>query len=421
MNLVILSVEHDRQGLPEVQRISQHADRLAACVEVVPGVEGVLSLVTCNRVELLIDAPEVPESHLRLRLARELTAQPRWTVYQDGEALEHLFRVACGLASMVVGEREIAGQLRRALQTATETGRASGPLIQVVNAALRTARRVGAQTSLHDSGRSVASVGLDQTGIGDWSGQRVLLVGTGSFAGAVVATLRARGVTQIVVHSASGKGEGFAVRHQLPLAADLAQGLRDSTLVVTCRGSQQPVIRPEHLAQTPVRVLLDLSLSPDVDPAVAELPGITLLDLAAVRAAIRPTWAADTAQAERLVREGIAEASGRLASRAVDPAVASLRQAVLALVDEEVRRLPQGRPLTTDDCAQALRRLANRFLHTPSARAREAALEGRVDDYLAALEEVYGPCPGQPRNEDRRCPVTGLSLADLRPQAVEHP
>lgn len=378
-----------------------------------------ISLVTCNRVELLVDAPEVPESHLRLRLARRLAAQPQWTVHQDGAALEHLFRVASGLSSMVVGEREVAGQLRRALQAATDAGRASGLLIQVVSAALRTARRIGAQTSLQDSGRSVATVGLDQTGITDWPGQRVLLVGTGSFAGAVVAALRARGATQIQVHSVSGKGEDFAERHRMPLATDLVEGLRQSTLVVACRGSQQPVIHPEHLAQTPVRVLLDLALRPDIDPAVADLPGVTLLDLAAVRAAVSPLWAHDTADAERLVREGIAEASARLASRTVDPAVAALRQAVMGLVEEEVARLPQGRPLTGDDCARALRRLANRFLHTPSVRARDAVVAGRAEDYLAALQELYGVAsPGQDRHE-RRCPVTGLSLDDLSPQAVE--
>ena len=103
-------------------------------------------------------------------------------------------------------------------------------------------------------------------------------------------------------------------------------------------------------------------------------------------------------------------------SRAADPAVASLRESVLAIVDEEIARLPQGRTLTVEDCAQALRRLATRFLHTPSARARDAAMEGRIEDYLAAIEELYGIDMSleNPAAEERRCPMTGLSFADLQ-------
>ena len=154
---------------------------------------------------------------------------------------------------------------------------------------------------------------------------------------------------------------------------------------------------------------------------MAALPGVTLLDLAAIQAAISPTWAADSAHAERVVAEGVHEISDRLASRAADPAVASLRAAMLRIVDEEVARLPQGRALTVDDCALALRRLTTKLLHTPSTRARDAAAEGRIADYLAAMEEIYGI---EPQHEcdvqsHRRCPVTGLSLADLATEPME--
>lgn len=415
MNFRILSVEHDRQGLSEVQRVSQHADRLSSCLTAIPGVDGVITLSTCNRVEFLLDAASVSESHLRLRLARELAPTAHWNVYENDEALDHLFRVASGLNSMVVGEREIAGQLRRALKVAAAEGRASGNLTQVASAALHTARRVGSETRLQESGRSVVSVGLDMTGISDWPSQRVLLVGTGSFAGAVVAALQQRGVSEILVHSVSGRAHDFAAARGLGAVDDLCDGIARSTMVIACRGMGSPIIHPEHLAGTPVSVVLDLALSPDVDPGVARLEGVTLLDLAAIQGAISPAWAADTAHAEQLVRLAVAETAARLASRAADPAVASLRESVLAIVDEEVARLPQGRALTVEDCAQALRRLATRFLHTPSARARDAAMAGRIDDYLAAVEELYGIDMSLDRTHqgESRCPMTGLSFADL--------
>ena len=421
MNLRILSVTHDLHGLTEVQRVSQHADTLSASLRNTAGVEGLVTLATCNRLEFIIDSPKVPEAHLRLRLARELDAQPEWAVYEGEEALTHLFRVASGLESMVVGEREITGQLRRALKAAQKTDDASGILTSVINAALHTSRRVSAETRLQESGRSVVSVGLDMTGITDWEEQRVLLVGTGSYAGAVVSALRQRGAGAILVHSASGRAAGFAARHSIAPATDLNSALEKATLVVTCRGSATPVVTTAHLRDTAPTVLLDLSLQPDVDPAVAALPGITLLDLAAIQAAISPTWAADSAHAERIVAEGVSDISGRLASRAADPAVASLRATMLRIVDEEVARLPQGRALTVEDCALALRRLTTKLLHTPSTRARDAAAEGRIADYLAAMEELYGI---ETRHEvdmssHRRCPVTGLSFADLAAEPTE--
>ena len=421
MNLRILSVTHDLHGLTEVQRVSQHADTLSASLRNTAGVEGLVTLATCNRLEFIIDSPKVPEAHLRLRLARELDAQPEWAVYEGEEALTHLFRVASGLESMVVGEREITGQLRRALKAAQKTDDASGILTSVINAALHTSRRVSAETRLQKSGRSVVSVGLDMTGITDWEEQRVLLVGTGSYAGAVVSALRQRGAGAILVHSTSGRAAGFAARHSIAPATDLNSALEKATLVLTCRGSATPVVTTAHLRDTAPTVLLDLSLQPDVDPAVAALPGITLLDLAAIQAAISPTWAADSAHAERIVAEGVSDISGRLASRAADPAVASLRATMLRIVDEEVARLPQGRALTVEDCALALRRLTTKLLHTPSTRARDAAAEGRIADYLAAMEELYGI---ETRHEvdmssHRRCPVTGLSFADLAAEPTE--
>lgn len=421
MNLRILSVTHDLHGLTEVQRVSQHTDTLSASLRSTAGVEGLVTLATCNRLEFMIDSPKVPESHLRLRLARELDSQPDWVVHECEDALTHLFRVASGLESMVVGEREITGQLRRALKAAQASGDASGTLTSVINAALHTSRRVSAETRLQESGRSVVSVGLDMTGITDWENQRVLLVGTGSYAGAVVAALRQRGAGTIFVHSSSGRAIGFAERHAITPALDLDSALGRATLVVTCRGSATPVVTTANLKDATPTVLLDLSLQPDVDPAVASLPGITLLDLTAIQAAISPTWAADSAHAERIVAEGVHEISDRLASRAADPAVASLRAAMLRIVDEEVARLPQGRALTVEDCALALRHLTTKLLHTPSIRARDAAAEGRIADYLAAMEELYGIeiQPDFDVQSHRRCPVTGLSFADLATEPTE--
>lgn len=117
-----------------------------------------------------------------------------------------------------------------------------------------------------------------------------------------------------------------------------------------------------------------------------------------------------------MVNEGIAETLTKLRARVVDPAVVGLREAVMGLVDDEVARLPQ-RTLTHEDTALALRRLATRLLHIPSTRAKLAAENGRTDEYLNAMAELYGigETPGIDANtlEDDSCPVTNLALTDL--------
>lgn len=417
VNLRILSVQHRHHGLVEVERIVDSAEEIAARLRGVPGVEAVLPLTTCNRVEFIVDAPGGTSEELVEAIADELDLPPAWDRYDADEAMQHLFRVCAGLESMVVGEREIAGQVRRALGEAQDAGLASPDLTLIVDEALRASRRVARETSLADAGRSVVSVALDLLGDQDFAAMRVLLVGTGAFAGASVAALRARGVTDIRVHSASGRGDSFALSHRLGLAQDLADALRDVDVVVACRGTGVPAITGTDVAPDARLRILDLSLHSDVAPSVADLPGVEVISLATLQQTLSPSLSPDTTLAERIVAEGAGELRAKLHRRVLDPAVVSLRETVLELVNDEVERLPAGRPLSHDDAARALRRLATRLLHVPSTRAKLAAAAGRTDEYLSAMAELYG-IGGTDESLDRaECPVTGLgvdALADDR-------
>ncbi len=422
VNLRIFSIQHDHHGLAEVARASDTAPRIAAELRGARDVKGVVLLRTCNRVELLVDAPDLSTAHAQLRLARLGPVPIAWDVLEGEEALTHVFRVAAGLESMVVGEREIAGQLRRALNDAQDTGLASPVLTTLVEEALRTSRRIARETSLHAAGRSVVSEGLDMLGPLEWSRQRVLIVGTGSFAGAVISAARSRGAHHLSVHSTSGRGQAFAESHQLMPVDDLPGAVHHADVIITCRGKGGHTITADMLAcRRPVAVV-DLSLSRDVAPDVSELPHVTAIDLARIQRDVAPRWNDDAELAARLVTEGVEAVLAKLRTRLVDPAVVELRQAVLELVSDEVTRLPQGRALDRDECAHALRRLATRLLHTPSMRAKEAAEAGRTDEYLNALYEVCGitavvpPIGLNPDElETQHCPVTGLSLGDLNP------
>lgn len=408
----VYSIKHDRQGLAEVERASAQVAGLTERVLAKPGVRGAVVMATCNRVEVLAD---VDGPHLRPLLDDHFDADLGWDLSIGEPALRHVFEVAAGLDSMVVGEREIAGQLRRALTEAQREGRASLTLSVALEEALKTSRQIANQTSLDATGRSIVTEGLALLGPLEWAEAQVLLVGTGSYAGAVVAQLRRRGARAVSVHSGSGRAEAFASSHGIAVAPDLGQALRAADVVVTCRG-RGAVVFPEQV--TPGTRLLDLSLVRDVDRGVAAMADVTVVDLTVIQRSISPALRYDDSAARQLIEAGMGRTLAKLRGRVVDPAVTQLRETVLAMVDDEVSRLP-NRDLTTEDAAQALRRLATRLLHLPSSRAREAAEAGRADQYLVALQELYGIEHGpQPDELDAgRCPVTGFTVDDLNTPA----
>lgn len=417
MTLHVFSLQHDRQGLSEVERIASDIDEAVAELRKSSAVAGSVVLNTCNRVEVLLDTDESASAELRTVLNAQFDTPPAWDLYLGEAALGHLFRVAAGLESMVVGEREIAGQLKRALNDAREAGESTHVLNIAIDDALRTSRRISHETALEGAGRSVVSEGLDLLDVDDWSNLSVLIVGTGAYAGAVVAALRRRGVKRIAVHSASGRGERFAESHDVTHQPDLAAGVDAAYLIVTCRGRGIHVITPQVLTEVSgPKIFLDLSLARDVDPEVGQREQTQLIDLARIQEALGNAIDEDTRRARAIVNEGIADTLTKLRVRAVDPAVVGLRESVMALVDDEVARLPK-RELTHEDAARALRRLATRLLHVPSTRARLAVEQGRTAEYLSAMEHLYGigerPAIDADTLEEDVCPVTHLGVSDL--------
>lgn len=407
MVMRVFSVHHGRHPLLEIERISGQVGGLGSALMAYPSVSGVAVLSTCNRVELLIDSSNGADELLEL-VNSHFEQAPAWDWYVGEAAMEHITRVAAGLESMVVGEREIAGQVRRALREAQDAGTMSATLTMVMEEALKTSREVANLTTLEGTGRSVVTHGLALLGYRDWQDAQVLIVGTGSYAGAVVAELRRLGARNIQVHSVSGRGSEFAASHDITEATDFQTAVRDAELIITCRG-QGALITPEmvHAGQH----LLDLSLVRDVEPAVAEVPGVTVVDLSVIQASLAERIEIDTAAAEALVEQGVHRSVTKLRARIVDPAVTRLRTTTMQLVDEELERLPD-RELTRDDVARALRHLATRLLHVPSARARQAAEEGRTEEYLGALREIYGVDDViDPDPAICRCPVTGATLS----------
>lgn len=350
------------------------------------------------------------------------------SAWSGPDAVAELFATAAGLESMVVGEREIAGQLRRAATVARAEGTLTAELDRALSHASAASRRVAGSTRLAGTGRSVVAVGLDLAArrLPPLGSCRVLLVGTGAYAGATVTALHERGARDIGVYSRTDRARAFAAGRGLRAVSDaeLPGALALADLVITCRGLGAPVLTRELVApalrlrrraepgppDSPAEpgprvegrggraepaegplVVLDLALRRDVEESVGRLPGVVLIDLAAVQRAVPEAEAAQVRAARDIVaREAEAFDRAGLARR-MDPLICALRERVEALVEDELARLrPRDGMVDVEDAARALRHLAARILHHPTVAAHRAGREGREGEYLAALELVLG-------------------------------
>lgn len=419
--LLCVSASHKTASFDLLERLSRTPDDVApTLVSMAPVVQGAVVLATCNRFEAYIEIDEPVTAAGAIGVEAVLEAveattgvaakdlEGAYAVHSGRRVAEHLFSVAAGLESVVSGEGEIAGQVRRALKTARTDGTTSPELERLFQRASQAQRKVKNVTALGRAGRSLVRLALElaDSRIADWSAERVLLVGTGAYAAVTLATLRERGAVNVSVFSPSGREAAFAAKHGIrPITADeYAYTASRSSLLITCTTATEPVLGPEHLsaplgiapAGCPVgdhnRLIIDLGMPRNVDPAVAHLAATALLDLETIRlhAPLEELQATDAARS--VVRDAADTFHVVGARQSVTPSIVALRTHIFGLLENEIGRA-RARGDEDGRIEQSLRHLAGVLLHAPTTRAHELAATGRADDFAAALETLYGIAP----------------------------
>ncbi|MBO3086122.1 glutamyl-tRNA reductase [Cellulomonas fengjieae] len=406
MVLLSLAASHHDLDLDVLERLSTDVHAVASeLVASAASVSGAVVLATCNRFELYLEVDDAAHTPAAIAAAAHAVAgRSGYTVDQVSshlrvstgtDAAVHLFSVASGLDSMVVGEREIAGQVRRALSTARRDQTTTSALESLFQAASRVSRLVESRTGLGATGRSVVGVALDiaEQHLPDWRDVRCVLIGTGSYAGASLAALKARGAGDVRVYSTSGRAGAFAAARgvrSLPASADLAAEVAEVDLVVACSGAAGAVLGVDALAaartgsSAPLTVV-DLALRHDVDPGVRTLPGVRLVSLHTV-AEHAPAEHAAVQTARTVVLEAAEAYEADRRVRDWNPAVVAERTRVLGGLEAALSGLPAE--LRDERTERALRRRTRAALHAPTVRAREAARAGDAARYAAALAEL---------------------------------
>jgi glutamyl-tRNA reductase len=419
MSLLVVGLSHRTAPVSVLERASISADdlpKLLGELHADDAISEVLALSTCNRVEMYADVarfhPAVAE------ITRVLARHAGLSMTELGDhlyvhfaeaAAEHIFSVASGLNSMVVGESQILGQLRSAYALATDAATVGTVLHEVAQTALRVGKRVHTETGIDRAGASVVSVALDHASraLGSLDGRSAVIVGAGSMGALSGATLRRRGVTDLVVANRSAdRGARLAASLDARAVglAEVADEIAAADLLVSSTGATGLVIELSAVGDRAARplVVLDVALPRDVDPAVAGLPGVTYVDLDSLRADGAMVSDAEVAAAAALVTDELAAYLAQQQALAVAPTVTALRARAGQVVDAELARLdarmPGLDPVARAEVADAVRRAVEKVLHAPTVRVKELASTPGGNQYASALRELFDLDPARPES-----------------------
>jgi glutamyl-tRNA reductase len=433
--LLALGASHKTAALALRERIAltdNAAEPLLHELTAHPAIGEAVALSTCNRTELylLVTDPVEAESAVLALLARRAGIRP--TELLDGiyalrncDAARHLYRVASGLESMIVGEAEVQGQVKRAYEAAL-AARTTGPMTnKLFRAALETGKRVRTETAISSGRASVASVAVDaaRDALGDLTARHVLLIGAGETAELTARALHDHGVTTMFIANRR-RERAIALAQQFGGASGsfdaLPAELARADIVISSTSSPHALLGAEELAvvnrgrQGRPLLLVDLAVPRDIDPACAELPGVTLLDIDGLQAQVRrhiSVRKAEARRAEGIVEEEIQGFAGWLGSLEVMPTVTALR----AHADDIVARVlaeNDGRWETLSERdrkrVEALARaVANRLLHEPTLRVKGLDASHR-HARLQLLRELFGLEDAAPETAEQPAEVRTL-------------
>ncbi|MHA7984673.1 glutamyl-tRNA reductase [Rathayibacter sp. CAU 1779] len=408
--LLCFTASHRTADFELLERLERHAGDVDAALRArTDAFAGSVVLATCNRFEAYLevtDATAADAAALALAAVSDATGvapdelRASTAVVHHRAVADHLFSVASGLESLVVGEGEIAGQVRRALENARHHGSATRELERLFQNASRVSRDVKNGTKVGSAGRSIVRLALElaESRIADWSSARILLVGTGNYAAASLKALRDRGAEDVRVWSRTGRAQAFALKHGIAAVGreGLVEAVAASDLVVTCSVAPTVLLdrdlveKASHLPDAVVhRLIVDLGLPRNVDRDVAWVSGTELLDLETIglHAPLEDFTATDRARG--IVSDAAAEFAAKGDEFAAEPAIVALRSHVFALLDAEIERAKRrGDP--DGQAEAALRHLVGVLLHTPSSRARELARDGDAESFIAGVNAVFG-------------------------------
>ncbi len=413
MPLKILGLNHNTAPVEVREQVVFAGDELPNALKDVQGIEGVeeaVLLSTCNRTEFYIVADDAGSDRLQAWLtdSRGLGDAVKKSLFrkQDDDAIRHLFRVACGLDSMVLGEPQILGQLKDAYREAQSTGSAGSALTQVFQHCFSAAKKVRTDTEIGSSPVSVAyaAVDLAKQFFAGFEKHTALLIGAGVTIELVARHLRSKNIGRLFVANRSLE-RARALAHEfdgyaLPLS-ELGGTLPEADIVITSTASPEPILtRADMKSAVKARkrrpiVAVDIAVPRDIEPAVSKLDDVylfTIDDLDNMITESIGNRAQAAIDADRILSDELARYLSVQRAKQVAPIITSLRDHAESIREEVMlqarRRLAQG--VSEGEIVEyATAAVMKKLLHNPSVRLREAA-ESSDQTLIESAQVLFG-------------------------------
>lgn len=416
MSIVVIGVNHRTSPVELLEKLTITESSVPTALNKLNSLSDIREAVvlsTCNRTEVYAVVERFHNAYTDITnflcevsgLPEDQIAPHMYSQHED-DAVVHLFEVAAGLDSAVLGETEIVGQVRSAWETAMDEGSSRSTLNLLFRYALEVGKRARTETGISRSTASVshAAVEMAEDILGSLSGKRVLVVGAGEMGEGVATALSREGATQItVINRTASRGEALAekVGARVSNFAHLETEISSADVIVACTGSGNPVITHELVSNARAGIdapilIVDIALPRDVEASVNDILGVTLRDLDHLS-----EWAqrgleqraSEVTQVRDIITQEVERFDNDQTQRQAAPLVAQLREVVERIRLAELERYGAKISEMTDEQREVVdsvtKAIVAKFLHSPSVNLREAAGTPQGERLAAAVRDLF--------------------------------
>jgi len=389
------------------------------------GIGGAVILSTCNRTEIYAVTGDMEQGLENIKeflagksgIARDSLCNYLYD-YRDHDAVHHLFQVAAGLDSMLLGETQILGQVRAAYELALNSGNTDRILNTLFQQAIRTGKRARAETGIdqHAVSISYAAVELARHIFKDLRGRSVLVIGAGKMSELTTKHLVANGVSGVIVSNRSydravllaSQFNGIAVKFD-----DLFKYMEGADIVISCTAASHYVVHQEQVAEFMARnpekklMMIDIAVPRDIEPDVREIPGVTVYDVDALQDVVDNNFdkrKRSAIMAEAIIEEDTREFIKWLKTQFVIPVIAELKNKGEEIKQKELRRAYNRLGELSKHDRKVISSLANsivnQLLHDPVTRLKSYAITEKGRLYTEALQNLFNLHTGDEKKEE---------------------
>jgi glutamyl-tRNA reductase len=428
MQLLLIGVSHRSTPVELRERLdfsTRGLDRALAALASSGAHDEAAIVSTCNRVELYVGCKDI--SGARAAIERFISDYhgvpsselvPHLYTKVGPDAVQHLFRVAAGLDSLVVGEPQVLGQVKDAFNVASQMGSTGALLNKLFHSAFAAGKRVRSETALSEGAVSVsyAAVSLARKIFGNLKGRTVLVLGAGEMGKLTAIHMQAQGIARLVIMSRTASHAAALAQTIGGIAMpwdSIAAALTEADILITATGASTPIVSRDTVAQTmkarrkrPL-FIIDIAVPRDVEPAAGNLEEVFLYNIDDLQAVVQENLSkrsTEAAQAERIVSDEVGRFVSWLGSRGAVPTVVALRQRFEAIRQSELRRLePKLAGLPPEARArvdEVTRLIVEKLLINPTEQLKALSDAETVSAYSDALNRLFDLSNDSPRAGD---------------------